>query len=200
MSKVFLGIKVGMTQIFEETGKQRAVTVVSVAGNRISRVIGGENPTHIEIGMGKKEKANKADSGNYKQLGFVPEYKIVVPFTGETQEIGTEIGANIFEVGSRVKVSATSKGKGFQGVVKRWGFHGGPKTHGQSDKHRHPGSIGAGTTPGRIIKGLKMGGRMGGDKVTVANLKVVDVDTDNQLIVLGGSIPGNIGSLIVIKA
>jgi len=200
MSKVLLGTKIGMTQIFESTGKQKAVTVVSVAGNRVARTIGGETPTHIEIGMGKKEKANKADTGNYKQLGFVPQYKIVVPVSGETQEIGTEIGANIFEVGTKVKVTATSKGKGFQGVVKRWGFHGGPKTHGQSDKHRHPGSIGAGTTPGRITKGKRMGGRMGGDQVTVANLKVVEVDNDNQVILLGGAIPGNNGSIIVIKA
>ena len=114
-------------------------------------------------------------------------------------EIGEEVGVGIFEVGEKVNVTGTSKGKGFQGGVKRYNFRGGPKTHGQSDRHRAPGSIGAGSTPGRVIKGMRMAGRMGGDKVTVKHLEVVMVDPDRNLLLVKGGVPGHKDGLVVIK-
>ena len=114
-------------------------------------------------------------------------------------EIGEEVGVGIFEVGEKVNVTGTSKGKGFQGGVKRYNFRGGPKTHGQSDRHRAPGSIGAGSTPGRVIKGMRMAGRRGGDKVTVKHLEVVMVDPDRNLLLVKGGVPGHKDGLVVIK-
>ena len=113
--------------------------------------------------------------------------------------IGDQIDVGMFEVGDKVDVTGTSKGKGFQGGVKRYNFRGGPKTHGQSDRHRAPGSIGAGTTPGRVIKGMRMAGRMGGERVTVKNLEVVVSDPDRNLIFVKGSVPGSRESLLLIK-
>ena len=109
------------------------------------------------------------------------------------------MGVDIFEQGEKVNVTGISKGKGFQGGVKRYNFRGGPKTHGQSDRHRAPGSIGAGTTPGRVLKGMRMAGRMGGDRVTVKNLEIVLSDPDRNLLLVKGAVPGRRNSLLVIK-
>ena len=116
-----------------------------------------------------------------------------------TVDVGEEVSVGIFEVGEKVNVTGTSKGKGFQGGVKRYNFRGGPKTHGQSDRHRAPGSIGAGTTPGRVIKGMRMAGRMGGDKVTVKHLEVVMIDSDRNLLLVKGGVPGHKDALVVIR-
>ena len=113
--------------------------------------------------------------------------------------LGDEVGVSIFETGEKVTITGTSKGKGFQGGVKRYNFRGGPKTHGQSDRHRAPGSIGAGSTPGRVIKGMRMAGRMGGQKVTVKNLQLVHVDSDRNLLVVKGAVPGVKDSLLTIR-
>lgn len=191
--KTLLGIKKGMTRVYAGD-KVVPVTVVDVEGCVVSNV----DAKGFEIGIGKvkEKKAGKALIGKYKSLGFVPAHKQYI--AGEVADI--KIGDNVaveFEEGAKVKVSATSKGKGFAGVVKRWGFAGGPKTHGQSDRHRAPGSIGAGTDPGRVIKGLKMAGRMGGEKVTMLNKKVVAVH--DNLVLIAGSIPGSKGSVVVIE-
>ena len=114
-------------------------------------------------------------------------------------ELGEQVGVDIFEQGEKVNVTGISKGKGFQGGVKRYNFRGGPKTHGQSDRHRAPGSIGAGTTPGRVLKGMRMAGRMGGDRVTVKNLEIVLSDPDRNLLLVKGAVPGRRNSLLVIK-
>ena len=117
----------------------------------------------------------------------------------EGLELGSQIDVGMFEVGEKVNVTGISKGKGFQGGVKRYNFRGGPKTHGQSDRHRAPGSIGAGTTPGRVIKGMRMAGRMGGDKVTVKNLDVVMVDAERNLLLVKGPVPGHRNSVLLIS-
>jgi large subunit ribosomal protein L3 len=118
---------------------------------------------------------------------------------GATHTVGDKIDVSIFAVGEIVDVIGTSKGKGFAGVVKRYHFRGGPKTHGQSDRHRRPGSIGSGTTPGRVYKGLRMAGRMGDERVTVQNLRVLQVDTERNLLVLRGAVPGPANGLVTVR-
>ena len=113
--------------------------------------------------------------------------------------LGSQVDVGIFETGEKVDVTGTSKGKGFQGGVKRYNFRGGPKTHGQSDRHRAPGSIGAGSTPGRVIKGMRMAGRMGGERVTVKNLEIVMADVDRNLLLLKGAVPGHRNGLLLIR-
>lgn len=200
MTKVLLGRKLGMTQIFTEKGVKQVVTLLDVSDVVVARK-GGNIDSHIELGMGKQRKSIKADLGNYKGLGFVPMFRRMfnTDSFSESLEIGTKLGANVFSIGDKVSVSGVNKGKGWQGVVKRWGFKGGPKTHGQSDKQRHPGSIGSGTTPGRVIKGMRMGGHMGNVNQTVTNMEVVYVDEAKNLIGLKGSIPGNKGGFVVLK-
>lgn len=187
--KVVLGTKKGMTRVFKDE-RSIPVTVVDLTG----AVIALKTEETTEVGIGKR-KGNKAITGKYKALGYVPQKRVVFNEVLEG-EIGDEIKAEGFEVGSKVQISATAKGKGFQGVVKRWGFKGGPRTHGQSDRLRAPGSIGAGTDPGRVFKGKKMGGRMGGHRVTLKGKEIVDI-VDNYLLI-SGPIPGNAGGVVEI--
>lgn len=201
--KAIIGKKIGMTHLFAEDGKQVPVTVLEVADVKVAKHLkDGEAVSHVEISKGQSKKANKADTGNYKDLGYVPSFKFI--FKQGTEQaselsIGSEISADIFAVGDLVDVIANSKGKGFQGGVKRWGFHGGPKTHGQSDRHRAPGSIGSGTTLGRVFKNTKMAGHMGAKRKTVQNLKIVAVDSQEKLLAVSGAVPGANGSYVVIK-
>lgn len=200
--KAILGKKVGMTKIFEANGKATSVTVVDVSNTVISKHLkSGETVTHIELGKDKKKNARKVDLGNYKTLDFVPRFKRVFKLDSNTEasEVGTELKASVFTIGDVVEVTAISKGKGFQGVMKRWGFKGTKRTHGQSDRMRAPGSIGSGTTPGRVIKGKKMPGRMGRDQKTIKNLRIVEVLEEDGLIAVSGSLPGYNGSYLIIK-
>ena len=190
--KAILGIKKGMTRIFEGD-KAVPVTVVDVSGCKIARVIKDE----IVLGLGNKKKGTKAELGKYKELGYTPMHKWV--FKGELPEglkIGSDIAPETFNLGDKVTVSSTSKGKGFAGVVKRHGFKGGPRTHGQSDRLRAPGSIGAGTDPGRVWKGTRMGGRMGSEKVTIKNKRVMGIK--DTYLLISGPIPGSNGDLVKI--
>lgn len=202
---MIIGHKKEMTQIFSEDGKVVPVTIVDVNNVYIAGIKTAEKDGYKCVVLGKDKKKNftKAEAGKFKELGFVPKYvkenRLENDVTSE-DKIGDEVKASIFELNQKVDVTGISKGKGFQGVVKRWGFAGGPKTHGQSDRHRAPGSIGSGTTPGRVYKGKKMGGRMGGDQKTVQNLKIALIDDENGLIAIKGAIPGNKGSLVIIKA
>jgi large subunit ribosomal protein L3 len=200
--RAILGKKIGMTQIFDENGKVVPVTVVSVEGSRVVKHITTINgKTLLELGAGQVKKANKADQGNYTEAGFVPAFTFRIEGDAEANAVGTTIEATQFEIGERVDVVSTSKGKGFQGVVKRHGFSGGPKTHGgKSGKYRSPGSIGSGTTLGRIFKGTKMGGRMGNVRTTIKNLKVVQIDGAENIIAVRGSIPGPKGQYLVIRS
>ncbi len=190
--KAILGIKKGMTRVFEGD-RAVPVTVVDVSGCKVARVIKDE----IVLGLGSKKKGTKAELGKYKDLGYTPMHKWVLK--GELPEglkIGSDIVPETFKLGDKVTVSSTSKGKGFAGVVKRHGFKGGPRTHGQSDRLRAPGSIGAGTDPGRVWKGTRMGGRMGSEKVTIKNKKVVGIK--DTYLLISGPIPGSNGDLVKI--
>jgi len=190
--KAILGIKKGMTRVFEGD-RAVPVTVIDVNGCKIARV----NKDKIVLGLGAKKKGTKAELGQYKELGYLPMHRWVVK--GELPEglkIGSDVVAETFNQGDKVTISAVSKGKGFAGVVKRYRFKGGPRTHGQSDRLRAPGSIGAGTDPGRVFKGTRMGGRMGSEKVSIKNKRVVGIKETYLLI--NGPIPGSNGDLVKI--
>ncbi len=200
--KAIIAQKKEMTQIFTEDGNVIPVTIVDVndvyvIGKKEKDKDGYEATI---FGKGKKKNANKPEVGKYKKLGFVPNFikEIRDAIIGVDENI--KVDPTIFKEGEIVTVTGDTKGKGFQGVVKRWGFHGGPKTHGQSDRWRAPGSIGSGTTPGRVYKGKKMAGRMGGNQVTIKNLQIVHIDKENGLIGIKGAVPGNKGSYILIKS
>ncbi len=199
--KALIGKKIGMTQVFLEDGKSVVGTILDVSGNYITKHLkNGDTLTHIEIGKDKKKSASKDEVGNYKSLKFVPKVKNVIKVKGEVNgDIASELLADVFSVGDKVQVLGETKGKGFAGVVKRYHFAGGPRTHGQSDRERAPGSIGNRTIPGRVYKGKRMGGHMGTDTQTIKNLKVLMVDAKEGLIVLSGSIPGARHSYVLIK-
>lgn len=176
--QTFFGTKLGMTHAWSRTGDWLAATRLSMEPMKI---IG---PAAVQFGIGRRR--------NGKQK-FIREIK----FSGEEKKVGDIVKiADIFVNGDKVKATGTTKGKGFTGVVKRWGFHGGPRTHGQSDRHRAPGSIGQGTTPGRVFKGKKMAGRSGGSTKTVSGLKVVKVDGEKNELWVGGAVPGAKGGLV----
>lgn len=191
-----------MTQVFKEDGSAVAVTVLDVSENYVSKHLKTNDAvSHIEIGKDKKKNPNKADLGNYKALKFVPRFKQVLKLNQETNlEVGTKLEASVFSEGEKVEIVGTTKGKGFQGVMKRWNFKGGKRTHGQSDRERAPGSIGSGTTPGRVIKGLKMAGRMGRETQTKKDVEIIQVLNNDSLIAVKGSISGYNGSYVVIKS
>lgn len=190
--KALIGIKKGMTRVFRDD-EVVPVTVVDTQGCVLSHI----EPEGFELGIGEKKKPTKAMQGKYGALKKVPlrrEY-----FKGSLEEglnPGDEVKPEIFEVGQKVTVTGVSKGKGFAGVVKRWGFAGGPRTHGQSDRLRAPGSIGAGTDPGRVLKGKKMGGRMGQDRVTLKDKEIVDIK--ENLVLISGPVPGAKGEVVQI--
>lgn len=188
--KMVIGIKKGMTRVFKGD-KSVPVTVVDISGCVVAR----KDKDGFEIGIGKI-RGNKALQGKYKELGYVPAQREYFVGALEEKNVGDAVKPEDFASGLKVSVVGQTKGKGYAGVVKRWGFHGGPKTHGQSDKWRSPGSIGAGTTPGRVVKGLKMAGRMGKDKQTLKNREIVQV-VDNYLLV-SGPVPGSKGSKLVL--
>ena len=190
--KALIGIKKGMTRIFKED-KVIPVTIVDTQGCVLSHI----EPEGFELGIGEKKHPNKAMQGKYKSVEKYPVkrkyFKGSIP---EEFKLGDEVKVEIFSIGDKVTVSAVSKGKGFAGVVKRWGFSGGPRTHGQSDRLRAPGSIGAGTDPGRVLKGKKMGGRMGQDKVTIQGKEIVGIQ--DSLILIAGPVPGSKGDMVAI--
>ncbi|HRI06064.1 MAG TPA: 50S ribosomal protein L3 [Candidatus Dojkabacteria bacterium] len=189
--KAIIGIKKGMTRVFKGE-KSVPVTVVDVSGCVVSL----KDSNGVELAVGKKVKSNKALTGKYKTIGFVPMYREY--FHGLTQEaeVGTEVKPEVFTQGEKVTITGITKGKGFAGVVKRYGFAGGPRTHGQSDRQRAPGSIGAGTTPGRVLKGKRMAGHLGTKTVTLNDREVVDII--DSYILLSGPVPGNNGDKVVI--
>lgn len=198
--KFILGKKLEMTQVFKED-KVIPVTLIESGPNFVTQVRTKEKDGYeaVQLGFGTKKEKNikKPQKGHLKNLGnlrWLREFRIENP----ELKIGDEINVSTFASGDKVNVVAISKGKGFQGVVKRHGFHGGPKSHGQKDRHRAPGSIGS-SFPEHVFKGMRMAGRMGGDRVTVKNLEVVEVDSENNLIVLKGAVPGRRGTLIMIK-
>lgn len=183
-----------MTQVYEGS-KAIPVTVL----DQSDCVVASVSDSGYELGLGKKKNPNKALSGKYKGLGYVPQYRYWISEEAGDLKIGDKVVLTeemLADLG-KVNVKGISKGKGFAGVVKRYKFAGGPKTHGQSDRERAPGSIGAGTDPGRVLKGKRMGGRMGSDSLTIRNKRVVSVK-DNYVL-LSGAVPGPKGNLVVIE-
>ena len=202
--KFLLGTKVNMTQVWDERGDAHAVTVVSVSPNVVTQVrtVEKDGYSAVQLGYGtrKAKNVNKAVKGHVKELGSfagLKEWRLDAP---ATQNVGDKLSVDAFQKGEFVTVSGISKGRGFQGVVKRHGFHGGSRTHGQKHSEREPGAIGGGARAGgRVAKGIRMAGRMGGERVTVANLKVVDVIPAENLILLEGAVPGRRGTVVEIR-
>ncbi len=196
-----LGKKVGMTQIFDERGEIVSVTLVEAGPCYITQVKTGENDgyTALQLGFGETKRLNKPQRGHLKELPPLRHLREVRVKDVQGYQVGQKFDASLFSVGDLVDVTGISKGKGFAGVMKRHGFRGGPATHGQSDRARAPGSIGAMTTPGRVFKGMRMAGRMGNERVTVQNLKVVLVDPERNLLGVRGSIPGSRGGLVMVQ-
>jgi len=189
-----LGRKLGTVQLFDERGRLRGATAVEVGPCYVTQIRTAENDGYeaVQVGFGAIKKLNKPERGHLKVSG-APDLRHLAEFKSDgstAYSLGDQVGADLFEQGSFVHVTATSKGRGFQGGVRRHNFRGGPKTHGQSDRHRAPGSIGAGTTPGRVYKGTRMAGHMGAERVTVRNLEVIARNDERGDIFVGGSVPG----------
>lgn len=189
-----------MTQIFGKDGRVIPVTLIQALPNTVLQIKTKEKDGYeaVQVGAGARKPKNikKPQRNHFKDLGnfrYVKEFR-----TGDKQERGAKIDVSIFQEGDLVKVSGISKAKGFQGVVKRHGFHGAPATHGTKHAHRQPGSIGA-TWPQRVIKGMRMAGRMGGERISVRNLKIVKVDSENNMLAVKGAIPGRRGTLVEIR-
>ena len=201
MSLGLIGRKVGMTQVFEKDGTMVAVSVLQVAPNTVTRLRTPDRDGYaaVQLGTDEKKKINKPRAG---QLGDLPALSTLREFRVDdlgTYEVGQTIAVgDMFADGDLVDVTGVSKGKGFAGHVKRHNFSRGPKTHG-SDHHREPGSIGPGTTPGRVYRGVRMAGHMGDERVTTKKVKVVRTDTEHNLLLVKGSLPGGRGSLILVR-
>ncbi len=200
-----IGKKIGMTSLFDENGKNLPCTVIEAGPCVVSQVKTTETDGYnaIQIAFGDRSEKNVAQQqiGHFKKAG-VPVKNRIIEVDGFANEVklGDEVSVDIFVEGEFVDVTGTSKGKGFQGVVKRHGFGGvGQSTHGQHNRLRAPGSIGAGSDPSRVFKGMKMAGRTGGAKTMIENLKVLKVDKDNNLLVVKGSVPGAKNSYVIIS-
>jgi len=198
-----IGRKVGMMTLYDGGGRARGVTVIEVAGNRVTQIRTSDRDGYeaIQVGApGNRKKLTRPERGHLaaanaerEPLSQLQEFHVtdIEPF-----ELGQALGADQFEPGTYLNVTGTSKGRGFAGVVRRWNFRGGPKTHGQSDRHRAPGSIGAGTTPGKVWKGQKMGGHMGNRQRTSLNALLVYADPVRQLLFVEGSVAGPINGIV----
>jgi large subunit ribosomal protein L3 len=202
MIEGMIGKKLGMTQIFDETGLAHPVTVLEVGPCVVTQVRTPERDGYsaVQLGFGLDKRLNRPERGHRQASGFMSRSLREVKADDATEfSVGQVITADTFAAGDFVDVIGTSKGRGFQGGVKRHGFRGGPKTHGQSDRWRAPGSIGSSATPGRVFKGMRMAGRMGNDRVTVQNLKVLRVDTERNLVLVEGSVPGANEGLVLVR-
>ena len=205
MKKGIIGKKIGMTQIFDEKGNEVPVTVIEAIPNVVAQVktveTDGYNSIQLGYGEVKDKHINKPEKGHFTKAGLAAK-KHLREFRVEDVEnykVGDEVKADIFEAGEKIDVQGTTKGKGFQGVIKRHGQHRGPMGHG-SMYHRRPGSMGSTSTPGRVFKGKKLPGHMGRVTVTIQNLDVVRVDMDKNVILVKGSVPGAKGAILKIKS
>lgn len=200
-----LGEKLGMTQVWDEDNRLVPVTVIKAGPCVVTQVRTLETDGYaaVQIGFGAIDprKVNKPDGGHFAKAGVTPRRHLVELRTEDASEytVGQELTADVFEAGAVVDVTATSKGKGFAGVMKRHGFHGLRASHGVHRKHRSPGSIGGCATPGRVFKGLSMAGRMGSDRITTQGLTVHSVDAERNLILIKGAVPGPKGALVLIR-
>jgi large subunit ribosomal protein L3 len=204
MIKGILGRKIGMTQVFRKNGEVVPVTVIEAGPCVVTQIRSKDTDGYeaVQIGFGtvRAKHITKPEQGHLAGANaLVRHLREFFTDSITDHKIGDLLDVDLFNAGQWVDVVGTSKGRGFAGTVKRHGFRGGPKTHGQSDRHRAPGSIGSGTTPGRVWKGLRMAGRMGNRRVTVQNLEVVEVLVEKHLILIKGSVPGAINSLVRVQ-
>ena len=204
-TKGLLGTKLGMTQVWDENNTLIPVTVVEIAPNVVTQVrtpeVDGYAAVQIAYGALDPRKVTKPLGGHFEKAGSTPRRHLTEVRTADAAEYtpGQELAVDIFEAGQRVDVVGTSKGKGFAGVMKRHNFKGVSASHGAHRNHRKPGSIGASSTPSRVFKGMRMAGRMGGDRVTVLNLTVHSVDLEKGLLLVKGAVPGARGRLVFVR-
>jgi large subunit ribosomal protein L3 len=203
--KGIIGKKIGMTSIFEENGKQTACTIIEAGPCVVTQVkteeVDGYNALQIAYGDKKEKNSNKAMISHFAKANTTAKSIVKEMRNCDMQKsLGETISCDIFEEGEMVSVIGTTKGKGFQGVVKRHGFSGvGEASHGQHDRQRAPGSIGGSSYPSRVFKGMRMAGRMGGDRVKVKALKVLKIYAEKNYIIVSGSVPGHNGSIVLIQ-
>jgi large subunit ribosomal protein L3 len=203
--KGLLGKKLGMTQAWDANNKMIPITVVEAGSNVITQIknaeIDGYSAIQVAYGAIDPRKVNKPDAGHFEKAGVTPRRFLaeIRTLDADTYAVGQELGVELFEAGMFVDVVGTSKGKGFAGHMKRHGFHGVGASHGSHRNHRKPGSIGAGTSPGRVFKGSRMAGRMGQDKVTTLNLTIHGIDAEKGLLLIKGAVPGSKGSLVFVR-
>jgi large subunit ribosomal protein L3 len=201
MAEGILGKKVGMAQVFGEKGEVVPVTVLEVGPCFVTQVKSIENDgyTAVQMGFGETKRMNKPERGHLKNLPQLKELREVRTGNVADFQVGQKINLSIFNIGDKVDVSGVSKGKGHAGVIKRHHFKGGKTTHGASDRVRRPGSSGATTTPGRVLKGLRMAGQLGNARATILNLEVVQVDAERNLLAVKGAVPGTKDSLVFVR-
>jgi len=201
MLQGFSGKKIGMTQIFRDDGMVVPVTLIEAGPCVVTQIKTKETDGYeaVQLGFGEVKRRNKPISGHLKNSRLSRYLREVQADDPTEFSVGETVGDDIFESGEKIDVIGRSKGRGFAGTMKRHGFGGGPRTHGQSDRARAPGSIGGGTTPGKVFKGMKMSGHMGDRRITVKGLEVVGVDTDRNIIMVKGGVPGAPNSLLHIR-
>jgi large subunit ribosomal protein L3 len=206
IQKGLLGTKLGMTQVWNEDNRLVPVTVIRVDNNVVTQVRNAETDGYaaVQIGYGAIDprKVTKPLTGHFEKAGVTPRRHLVELRTSDAADysVGAEITADIFEAGQKVDVSGTTKGKGFAGVMKRHGFHGVSSSHGAHRNHRKPGSIGGCATPGRVFKGMRMAGRMGGVRQTTQNLTIHAVDVEKGLLLVKGAVPGPRGGVVLVRS
>jgi len=196
-----IGRKIGMTQVFTEGGTAEAVTAIEAGPCTVTQIksVGREGYNAVQLGFGEAKQLNSPERGHLGKLGLFKHLREFRVEDTSDIELGHRVDVSLFQPGDLVDVVGVSKGRGFAGTVKRHHFAGGPKSHGQSDRHRAPGSIGAGTDPGRVLKGQKMAGHMGNQRVTVKCIKVVKADPERNLLLVKGAVPGARNGLLEIR-
>ncbi|MFC2047285.1 50S ribosomal protein L3 [Chloroflexota bacterium] len=201
MIQGIIGKKLGMIQVFRDNGRMEAVTAIEVGPCTVTQVktVTKEGYNAAQLGFGKAKRLNSPQRGHLKEFGQIRYLREFRVSDIDTIEVGQTVDVRLFKAGDLVDVTGISKGKGFAGVVKRYHFAGGPKTHGQSDRHRAPGSIGATTSPGRVFKGLRMAGHMGNKRVTERHLEVFKTDMARNLLLVKGAVPGARNGLLLIR-
>ncbi len=196
-----LGKKIGMTQVFNADGTVDAVTAIEAGPCVVTQIktVANDGYEAVQLGFGHAKRLNSPQKGHLKGVGLFKHLREFRVSDTSSIQLGQRVDVSLFKEGDLVDITGISKGKGFAGVVKRHHFAGGPKTHGQSDRQRHPGSIGSTTFPGRVFKGMRMAGHMGSERVTVQKLKVVRADPERNLLLVKGAVPGARNGLLLIK-
>ena len=201
MIKGMIGKKLGMTQLFRQDGRAEAVTAVAAGPCTVLQLKTDDKDGYnaAQLGFGEAKKLKSPQKGHMKEMGnfrYMKEFRL-----DDTKgvKVGDSIDVSMFEAGDLVDITGISRGKGFAGVVKRYNFAGGPKTHGQSDRHRAGGSIGASASPSRVLKGTRMPGRMGNDRVTARKLEVIQADKEKNLLLVKGAVPGGVNGILLIR-